>query len=146
MPPYFSGLVRPSMPSSPSRLNTWCAGNSSAASHSSTCGLISSSMKRFRVRAISSCSWVICMAFRLPTASLGAGDAELHRAQCAPCRLVADGEAEGEHAAGVARVDQAVVEEAARGVEGVALALEGGDDLRPERRELRLVDRLALSC
>src|SRR4051812_35567584 len=117
MPPYFSGLVRPSMPSSPRRLKTWCAGNSSAASHSSTCGLISSSMKRFSVRVISSCSWVICMVHFL-SGALRTGDAELHRLKCAPLRLVADREAEGEHVTGVARVDQAVVEQAAGGVEG----------------------------
>src|SRR6478735_10281599 len=78
-------------------------------------------------------------------AALRASDAELHRLECAPLRLVADGEAEREHAARVARIDQAVVEETAGGVERVALALEGGDDLSLERGEPGLVDRLALS-
>ena len=53
------------------------------------------------------------------------GDAELHRVKGAPRRLVADREREGDDAARVARVDEAVVEEQARGVEGVGLALEG---------------------
>src|SRR3954471_12244299 len=131
MPPYFSGLVRPSRPSSPRRLKTTCAGNSSAASHSSTCGLISSSMKRFKVRWISSCSCVICMSWPLfVVARRGSwpGDAELHRVKGASCRLVADRERERDDAARVARVDQAVVEEQARGVEGVGLALEGRRD------------------
>src|SRR5450631_1108886 len=131
MPPYFSGLVRPSRPSSPRRLNTWCAGNASAASHSSTCGLISSSMKRLSVRWISSCSCVICMAAPVVAMRRDSrpGDAELHRSKCAPRRFVADGEGEGDDAARVARVDDAVVEQQARGVEGVGLALEGGADL-----------------
>src|SRR6478752_1198934 len=136
MPPYLSGLVRPSRPSSPRRLKTTCAGNSSAASHSSTWGLISSSMKRFRVRWISSCSCVICM-FWFPeiVAQLGSGpgDAELHRRQRASCRLVTDRECEGDDAARVARVDQAVVEQEPRGVEGVGLAFEGSPDLGLQR-------------
>ena len=41
--------------------NTSCAGKLSAASQASTCGLISSAMKRFSVRLISSCSWVSCI-------------------------------------------------------------------------------------
>ena len=68
-------------------------------------------MKRFSVRRISSCSWVICIGLSLGVRRSRAGDAELHRLECAPPRLVADGEAEREHAARVARVDQAVVEQ-----------------------------------
>src|SRR6478609_1551701 len=136
MPPYFSGFVRPSSPSSPSRLNTWCAGNSSAASHASTCGLTSSSMKRFSVRWISWCSWVINM---VSLRSLSRPrDAELHRAKRPSRCLVTDGEGEGEDAAGVARVDDAVVEHQPRGVERARLALEVRDDLRFQRAEPRL--------
>ena len=147
MPPYFSGLVRPSRPSSPRRLNTWCAGNASAASHSSTCGLISSSMKRLSVRWISSCSCVNCMRSpRRWRAALRAGRRRTASGEvCAAAASSQMASAEREHAARVARVDHAVVEQQARGVEGVGLALEGGDDLRLQRRELRLVDRLALS-
>src|SRR5664279_4173230 len=147
MPPYFSGLVRPSKPSSPRRLNTWCAGNCSAASHSSTCGLISSSMKRFSVRWISSCSCVYWISS--PGVACGGsrpGDAELHRVKCALRRLGADRQGVGDDAAGVARIDDAVVEEESRRVEGIGLALEGGDDLVLQRREPGLVDRLVLSC
>ena len=146
MPPYFSGLVRPSRPSSPSRLNTWCAGNSSAASHSSTCGLISSSMKRFRVRRDLFVLVGDLHGSFLGRRRSGPGDAELHRPKCAPRRLVADGEAEGEHAAGVARVDQAVVEE-----HGPRCGRRRSGARRWRRSSpvsaasLRLVDRLALA-
>src|SRR6187399_1203923 len=146
MPPYFSGLVRPSRPSSPRRLKTWCAGNASAASHSLTWGLISSSMKRLSVRWISSCSCVYCISSpRGGARRSGPGDAELHRMKGAPRRLVADGQRQGDHAARVARVDDAVVEQQSRRVEGVGLALESGDDLVLERCEFRFVDSLALS-
>src|ERR1700712_3891045 len=125
MPPYFSGLVRPRRPRSPRPLKTSWAGNASAASHSSTCGLMCSSMKRLRARWISSCSWVYCIESPGGGAGSGPRDAELHRMKAAPRRLVADGECEGEDAARVARVDDAVVEDEAGGVEGVGLALEG---------------------
>ena len=90
-----AGFVRPSKPRSPSFLNTSCAGNSSAASHSSTCGLISASMKRFSVRWISSCSWVISMAVMPPGLSIKAGPRRTaSAAACAASRLVAHGEHE----------------------------------------------------
>src|SRR5690349_2112782 len=100
-------------------------------------------MKRFSVRWISWCSWVISMCLsRLSRPR----DAELHRPQRPPRRFVAHREGEGDDAASVARVDDAVVEEQARGVERARLALEAGDDLRLQRGEARLVDRLALAC
>src|SRR6516162_3551744 len=140
MPPYFSSLVSPSSPSSPRRLKTRCAGNSSAASHASTCGLTSSSMKRFSVRWISWCSWVISMSsLRSLSSRSRPRDAELHRPQRPPRRLVADGEGDGDDPAGVARVDDAVVEEQPRGVERSRLALEVRDDLRLQRGEARFV-------
>jgi predicted phage tail protein len=60
-PPKASGLVRPKRPKLPIFLKTSCAGKISAASHSSTWGLISASMKRLSVFWISRCSWVYCM-------------------------------------------------------------------------------------
>ena len=45
-------------PASPIFLNSSLAGKISASSHASTCGLISLSMKRLRLRCSSSCSWV----------------------------------------------------------------------------------------
>ncbi|MNJ02355.1 hypothetical protein D3C73_1622900 [compost metagenome] len=46
MPPYSTGLVMPRKPRLPIFLNSSCAGNTSAASHSSTKGSISADTKR----------------------------------------------------------------------------------------------------
>src|SRR4029078_7856517 len=88
-----------------------------------------------------------CTASRLLVLARGSGpgDAELHRMKCAPRCFIADGQRQGDDAARVAGIEDAVVEEESRRVEGVGLALEGGDDLLLERRELRFFDRLAFS-
>src|SRR5438046_3436541 len=102
-------------------------------------------MKRLSVRWISSCSCEYCISSPgVAARRSGPGDAELHRMKCAPRGLVADRQRQGDDAARVARIDDAVVEQQSRRVEGVGLVLERGDDLLFERRELSFVDRLVL--
>src|SRR6266478_2825400 len=70
-------------------------------------------------------------------------DRKLHALRGARLGLAADRKHLGQDAAGVARVDYAVVEHPRAGREHVHLAVEHADDLRLHRIELFLLDRLA---
>src|SRR5215471_15193124 len=123
----------PRKPSAPIFLNSSLAGNISAASHASTCGLISLSMKRLRLRCNSWCSWVNCMMFRSGEpdcrikVTLRSRDRELDGMQRAASSVVADAQHAGQHLARVTRIDHAVVQQPARYGEGIGLPLEGVD-------------------
>src|SRR6218665_3366758 len=129
MPPYSVGYFRPSRPSAPSFLNTSCAGNCCAASHSATCGLISFATKRRTVSAICSCSGVNCIVASSCSWSTAGGysearDAEGGGPQHARLGLARDREAQREHAARVARIDDVVVPQARGAEERRRLAVE----------------------
>ena len=61
-------------------------------------------------------------------------------------RLAADRQHLGQYAAGIARIDHAVIEHPRGSREHVHLAVEHADDLRLHRIELFLLDRLAAPC
>ena len=116
----------------------------SAASHSSTCGLISSSMKRLSLRRSPRVHGVSCMAFLLRRVAHGRATPNCIGRSRVPRRLVADRRRQRQHPARVARIDDAVVEQRARGVEARGLPLEGFDrSAASSAASLRLVDRLA---
>ena len=66
---------------------------------------------------------------------------KLHRPQLLPFGLRAGIQAERQHRACIPRIDHAVVQQQARGVEGVGLRLEHADDLVELGLRLRRVER-----
>src|SRR3954451_23132913 len=70
-------------------------------------------------------------------------DRKLHGLRVARFRLAADRQHLAEDAAGVARIDHAIVEQPRAGGKYIHLAVEHADDLRFHRIELVALERLA---
>src|SRR5260370_14020744 len=109
-----------------------------ACSHSSTWGLISVSQNFVTERMSSRC----CSLYIILRPS-HASHAEARRVEGADLRLAADREAESQHPARIAGIDEPIVPEPRRGEERGRFALELLDDLALHGVELRPVDRLA---
>src|SRR6266446_3498865 len=114
----------PRKPWLPIFLNNSCAGKMPACSHSSTWGLISVSQNFVTERMSSRC----CSLYIILRPS-HASHAEARRVEGADLRLAADREAESQHLARIAGIDEPIVPEPRRGEERCRFTLELLDDL-----------------